>query len=207
MNRDRVEAFSDGVFAVAITLLALNLVVAGPGHGPLLRQLIDQWPAFASYVVSFFMIGIVWVNHHSLLRQFSHVDRVLLFTNLLLLLFVVAIPFATATLADYLLAGGQDAVVAGAMYAVVLEGMALSFTLLFVHALRAGLLVVPLTPEGARAAVLRFGIGALVYLVAFALAFVWAPLVLILAAVTALYYVFERVPLVDASTVEGDAPD
>ena len=129
MNRDRVEAFSDGVFAVAITLLALNLVVAGPGHGPLLRQLIDQWPAFASYVVSFFMIGIVWVNHHSLLRQFSHVDRVLLFTNLLLLLFVVAIPFATATLADYLLAGGQDAVVAGALYAVVLEGMALSFTL------------------------------------------------------------------------------
>ena len=207
MNRDRVEAFSDGVFAVAITLLALNLVVAGPGHGPLLRQLIDQWPAFASYVVSFFMIGIVWVNHHSLLRQFSHVDRVLLFTNLLLLLFVVAIPFATATLADYLLAGGQDAVVAGALYAVVLEGMALSFTLLFVHALRAGLLLVPLTPEGARAAVLRFGIGALVYLVAFALAFVWAPLVLILAAVTALYYVFERVPLVDASTVEGDAPD
>ena len=97
--------------------------------------------------------------------------------------------------------------VAGALYAVVLEGMALSFTLLFVHALRAGLLLVPLTPEGARAAVLRFGIGALVYLVAFALAFVWAPLVLILAAVTALYYVFERVPLVDASTVEGDAPD
>ena len=207
MNRDRVEAFSDGVFAVAITLLALNLVVAGPGHGPLLRQLIDQWPAFASYVVSFFMIGIVWVNHHSLLRQFSHVDRVLLFTNLLLLLFVVAIPFATATLADYLLAGGQDAVVAGALYAVVLVGIALSFTLLFVQALRAGLLVVPLTPEGARAAVLRFGIGALVYLVAFALAFVWAPLVLILAAVTALYYVFERVPLVDASTVEDDAPD
>jgi len=207
MNRDRVEAFSDGVFAVAITLLALNLVVAGPGHGPLLRQLIDQWPAFASYVVSFFMIGIVWVNHHSLLRQFSHVDRVLLFTTLLLLLFVVAIPFATATLADYLLVGGQDAVVAGALYAVVLEGMALSFTLLFVHALRAGLLLVPLTPEGARAAVLRFGIGALVYLVAFALAFVWAPLVLILAAVTALYYVFERVPLEDAPTVEGDAPD
>jgi uncharacterized membrane protein len=208
MGRGRVEAFSDGVFAVAITLLALNLAVAGPGHGPLLHQLADHWPAFAAYVVSFFMIGIVWVNHHSLLRQFSHVDRMLLFSNLLLLLFVVAIPFVTATLADYLLAGGQDARVAGALYAVVLEGMALSFSLMFVHAMRAGLLQVPLTPEGARTAVVGFGVGALVYVVAFALAVVWAPLVLILAAVTALYYVVERVPAEDEqSSREAGTPE
>ena len=63
MDRSRLEAFSDGVFAVAITLLALDLTVAGPGHGRLIDQLYDKWPAFLAYLISFFMIGIVWVNH------------------------------------------------------------------------------------------------------------------------------------------------
>ena len=109
MDRSRLEAFSDGVFAVAITLLALNLTVAGPGHGKLLDQLGSRWPAFLAYLISFFMIGIVWVNHHVLVRAIAAVDRTLLFLNLVLLLFVVLIPFATATVADYLAAHGLDA--------------------------------------------------------------------------------------------------
>ena len=68
MDRSRLEAFSDGVFAVAITLLALNLAVAGPGHGSLLHQLGDGWAKLAAYLISFFVIGIVWVNHHALVR-------------------------------------------------------------------------------------------------------------------------------------------
>ena len=68
MDRSRLEAFSDGVIAVAITLLALNLTVAGPGHGPLVHQLHDKWPAFVAYLISFFIIGIIWVNHHALVR-------------------------------------------------------------------------------------------------------------------------------------------
>ncbi len=99
MDRGRLEAFSDGVFAVAITLLALNLFVAGPGHGPLLRQLADHWPSFVAYLISFFMIGVIWVNHHALVRNIAAVDRTLLFLNLALLLFVVLIPFATGTMA------------------------------------------------------------------------------------------------------------
>ncbi len=99
MDRGRLEAFSDGVFAVAITLLALNLAVAGTGHGPLLHQLGEHWPSFIAYLISFFTIGIIWVNHHALVRSIAVVDRTLLFLNLLLLLFVVVIPFATATLA------------------------------------------------------------------------------------------------------------
>ena len=73
----RLEAFSDGVFAVAITILALNLSVAGPGqHRPgLAAQLGDHWPAFAAYAVSFAAIGIVWVNHHTLFKNFSEIDR------------------------------------------------------------------------------------------------------------------------------------
>jgi uncharacterized membrane protein len=90
----RLEAFSDGVFAVAITLLALDLAVAGPGHGSLAHQLADHWPSFVAYVVSFFVIGITWVNHHALIETFVKVDRSLLFLNLVLLMFVVAIAVA-----------------------------------------------------------------------------------------------------------------
>jgi uncharacterized membrane protein len=87
VDSGRLEAFSDGVFAVAITILALNLSVAGPGqHRPgLAAQLGDHWPAFAAYAVSFAAIGIVWVNHHTLFKNFSEIDRALLFLNLLLL--------------------------------------------------------------------------------------------------------------------------
>ena len=64
MSRGRLEAFSDGVFAVAITLLALNLAVKGPGYGTLAHQLAHQWPGYLAYLISFFTIGIIWVNHH-----------------------------------------------------------------------------------------------------------------------------------------------
>ena len=99
MDRSRLEAFSDGVFAVAITLLALNLTVTGPGGARLTDQLGSHWPAFVAYLISFFMIGIIWVNHHALVKTVKTVDRTLLFLNLVLLLFVVLIPFATATVA------------------------------------------------------------------------------------------------------------
>ena len=70
MDRSRLEAFSDGVFAVAITLLALNLTIDGPGHGTRLQhQLGEHRPSFAAYLISFFMIGIIWVNHHALIKS------------------------------------------------------------------------------------------------------------------------------------------
>ena len=86
MDRSRLEAFSNGVIAVAITLLALDLTVAGPGHGQLAHQLAEHWPAFLAYVISFLTIGIIWVNHHALIRTIKTVTRTLLFLNLLLLL-------------------------------------------------------------------------------------------------------------------------
>lgn len=206
MDRARLESFSDGVFAVAITLLALNLAVPGPGHGALLHQLGHQWPVYVAYVVSFFVIGVLWVNHHSLFGQIERVDRGLLFANLCLLLFVVAIPFITSTLADYLLTGGQDARVAAVLYALVMEGMGLSFTLMFAYLVRAGLLVAPLTPEASRAATLRFGLGSGAYLVAVVAAFVWAPLVLIIAGGTTGYYILERVPSAPAAPAAPATP-
>jgi uncharacterized membrane protein len=192
MDRGRLEAFSDGVFAVAITLLALNLAVSGPGHGPLLRQLGQHWPSFVAYLISFFVIGIIWVNHHGLVRNIAVVDRTLLFLNLLLLLFVVAIPFATSTMATYLTGSGMDAHVAMALYALVLEGMALSFAAIFWWMLHEGRTHQTLPPEARRGAWLQFSIGVLIYLVAFAVAFISAPAALAIIGLTAAYYIFER---------------
>jgi uncharacterized membrane protein len=95
VTKTRLEAFSDGVFAVAITLLALDLAVGGPGPDSLAHQLGDKWPSYVAYVVSFFIVGITWVNHHSC-SAIALVDRTLLFLNLLLLMFIVAILSGTA---------------------------------------------------------------------------------------------------------------
>jgi uncharacterized membrane protein len=194
MDGGRLEAFSDGVFAVAITLLALNLAVPGPGHGPLGRQLTQHWPSFAAYVVSFLTIGIIWVNHHTLFKNFAKIDRTLLFLNLLLLFFVVAIPFATATIASYLGKAGADAVLGAVVFQGVFEGMSLSFALLFWWSIRHEHLKVALTPAGARAAVIRFGAGNIAYLVAIGIA-VLSPLAsLLVSGLVAAYYVFEHTP-------------
>src|SRR5690242_17805180 len=131
MESNRLEAFSDGVFAVAITLLALDLALPHPGHVSLTRQLSDHWPSFAAYLVSFLTIGIIWVNHHTLFNNIAHVDRPLLFINLLLLFFVVSIPFVTTMLADYLRERTHDASVAAAIYEGVFTAMGLSFGFLF----------------------------------------------------------------------------
>jgi uncharacterized membrane protein len=194
VSRGRLEAFSDGVFAVAITLLALNLGVDGPGHGSLVQQLGDRWPVFVSYLVSFFTIGIIWVNHHALIDNIAVVTRTLLFLNLVLLLFVVAIPAATSLMALYLIRGDTDSHVAMAIYAAVFEGMALSFAAIFGWSLGEGRTRHPVPEEARRSAWWRFSIGALIYIFAIALAFVSAPATLAIIGIVALYYIVERTP-------------
>ena len=191
MSRGRLEAFSDGVFAVAITLLAFNLAVAGPGHGPLLRQLTDHWPAFVAYLISFFTIGIIWVNHHSVIDNIALVTRTLLILNLLLLLFVVAIPFGTATMATYLTDSGQDANVAMAVYVATLLGMGLGFAGIFAWSLGAGRTHRPIPAGARRAVVFRFTIGSVCYLLALGIAFVSPAAALAIVGLVAVYYIFE----------------
>jgi TMEM175 potassium channel family protein len=189
VDRSRFESFSDGVFAVAITLLALDLAVAGPGHGSLLSQLGHHWPSFAAYVISFFMIGIIWVNHHALVQNIAVFNRTLMFLNLLLLMFVVAIPFATSTMAAYLTGGGRDAEVAAALYALAFEAMGLSFAILFEWTLREDArLHQPLPADRRWEARLRFYGGQIVYIAAIGVAFVMPAAVLVMTAAVAVYY-------------------
>jgi len=174
---------------VAITLLALDLTVAGPGHGSLLAQLGHHWPSFAAYVISFFMIGVIWVNHHALVLNIAVFNRTLMFLNMLLLMFVVAIPFATSTMAAYLADGGRDAQVAAALYALAFEAMGASFALLFEWTLRdEGRLHQPLPSARRWEARLRFYGGQVVYIAAIGVAFVMPAAVLVMSAAVAVYY-------------------
>lgn len=100
----RTEAFSDGVFAIAITLLVLELRVPGTGDGVSLAQgLLNAWPSFFAFGTSFITILIMWMNHHNLFTYFRRVDRRLMLLNGLLLLFVALTPFTTLLVADHLL--------------------------------------------------------------------------------------------------------
>lgn len=204
MDRSRLEAFSDGVFAVAITLLALDLTVEGPGHGRLIDQLYDKWPSFVAYLISFFMIGIVWVNHHALVRSISKVDRLLLFLNLVLLLFVVLIPFATSTEAAYFPHNNNDARLAMALYAGVFLGMSAGFSGIFEWTLHGERVYQPLPPERHWAARARFAGGALVYVLALVVAIFNAVASFILIALVAVYYILENTPVYAAPGRSGD---
>ena len=194
VETSRAEAFSDGVFAVAITLLALDL---RPGEGATLgEQLLDRDAIahYAAYVVSFVVIGIIWVNHHSVFRQITRVDRVLLFANLLLLLFVAAIPFPTALLAEHL-GDATDSHPAAFAYSAVMFLMGASFGLVWWWAVRGGrLLDRPMRPAEERVALRRFTVGTAAYLSLMALAWLSAPLTLAGHLLVAVYYVLDQVP-------------
>ena len=101
MQTSRVEAFSDGVFAIAITLLILSVGIDRAPHGDLGTYLVDLWPAYLAYAVSFLTIGIMWVNHHLLFDHFARVDRPMLLLNILLLMLIAFVPFPTRIAAEF----------------------------------------------------------------------------------------------------------
>jgi uncharacterized membrane protein len=216
VDRSRLEAFSDGVFAVAITLLALNLIVARPGHDdPLLHQLGTHWPVFVAYLISFFMIGIVWVNHHGLVRGIAVVDRTLLFLNLVLLLFVVMIPWATATVANYLATylaphgsyAHRDTQIAMMIYGGVFLGMSIGFGGIFEWTLHGEHTYRRLPIDRHWAARIRFVGGAIVYIIAIAVAEFNAVAAFVIIALVAIYYIFQRTPDAYQAPADADSAD
>lgn len=199
METNRVEAFSDGVIAIAITLLILEIRVpeTEPGHS-LAQALGAQWPSYAAYAVSFAVIGIMWVNHHRIFHLIKAVDRPLLFINLLLLMFIAAVPFPTALLAEYLNEGARDSHVAAAVYSINATGCALAFNMMWRWIVRKGdLLRDGVSVENLRRGTKRFTLGLIVYPIAIGLSFVSAPLTLALHALVAVYYVVDQLALQD----------
>jgi uncharacterized membrane protein len=188
----RLEAFSDGVIAVAITLLVLNIHVPAPplqhGH-TLAHELARNWPVYAAYVTSFLTIGIIWINHHVMIRRLREPDHMILFLNLLLLMSIALLPFATDLMAAYLKqSSGQH--LAAAIYSGAFLVMALFFATLNRHLL----LVKPqrlreqISLERRRQILYRSVSGVIPYAIATALAIVSPYVTLAICGALAVFY-------------------
>lgn len=191
MTTERLEAFSDAVFAIAITLLVLEIAVPEEHTDGLAHALAAQWPTYLAYVVSFFIIGIIWINHHAVFSAFDRADRTLLMLNLLLLAWVALIPWPTSLIATYMREGGEDEQVAALVYAGTMAGMGITFSALWIYATRRRRLVAEwLSDDQIRARTARFVLGAPLYLVAMAASSIAAVVSVAIIGVLAVYYAF-----------------
>jgi uncharacterized membrane protein len=189
VETSRLETFSDGVFAIAITLLVL-LFETPELHGEesLGHVLLDQWPSYVSYVVSFVTIGIIWVNHHTIFRLVGRVDRVFLFVNVLFLMCVAFIPYPTAVISRYV--RSDDASAAAVMYGLSLTATAICFNALWQYAARGFRLLAADADRREVAGITRsYWPGAFLYAGATAVALVSATASVALFLLLALFYV------------------
>jgi uncharacterized membrane protein len=166
----RVEAFSDGVFAIAITLLVLDLRTPNaPSDVGLTRALLSQWPQYLGFLTSFATIGIMWINHHRLFTLIGRVDHGLLILNTLLLLGITFVPYPTGLMAAYIsLPGEQTAVF---VYTGTFTVIAIIFNTLWRYASHEGkLLEVDAAPEAVEAITRQYRWGPAFYLASFLIA-------------------------------------
>jgi TMEM175 potassium channel family protein len=175
----RVEAFSDGVFAIAITLLILEIrVPADIPAGGLWAALTGLWSSYAAYALSFLIIGIMWANHHNIFRYIGRANHAFVMLNVALMFWVAFLPFPTAVLARYLpLAGDRTA--ATVLYGGTLTLTALCYNVLWRYAATRRRLLLPEADQHLVDGVTReYRFGPLFYLVATLVAFVsvWASL-------------------------------
>jgi uncharacterized membrane protein len=183
----RVEAFSDGVMAIAITLLVLDLKVPTEAEsqeaGSLIGALGQHWPSYLAYQAAFLTIGIIWLNHRAFVDKIRRFDNRLHWLNLALLLGVATLPFPTALLAAYLADGGAPASTAAAVYGLLSVATALPWLLMWRHIVRhPELLEPPYGPDHARLELRRATIGPLIYILA-------VPLALFLPLAALIFYI------------------
>lgn len=183
MKTNRVEAFSDGVMAILITIMVLELK---PPQDPNPTSLASMWPTFFAYILSFIIIAIYWVNHHHLIHLVTRVDSVILWANMNLLFWISLIPWVTVYLGD-----NHALPFPVALYAAISTAGAFSFFLL-----RASIArhhheaeFKKLNKKMAR----KNLIAILIYIAAIPAAFVYTPLALVMIALPAsMYFVPER---------------
>jgi uncharacterized membrane protein len=191
-DTDRLEAFSDAVIAIAITLLVLEVRVPEHDeiHGTrdLWRALRDLWPSYLGYLLSFVIIGIMWANHHEIFRHVARTDHYLILANTLFLLCVGFLPFPTALLAEYLSEPGERTAVV--VYSGWLLVTALSYYLLWWYPSHDRRLIAPDADlRAVNTITRRFRLGPPSYLLAFVLAWLYPPASLALLGLLALLYV------------------
>ncbi len=195
----RIEAFSDGVFAIAITLLIIEIGVPHvSGNESLASALGDLWPSYGAYVLSFVMIGIYWVNHHSLFRLFVRTDHYFLMLNVFFLMAIAFLPFPTAVLGEYLdNAQRRDAAVR--LYSFGLLLPAFGWIVVWLYANARGLVDERLAPEYVRFLTVQYLLSNLLYGTALLLSFLdpWIALVIVVG-LTLLYLLPPRRPRYDA---------
>lgn len=183
----RIEAFSDGVFAIAITLLILEIRVPATSQTHLARLLLQQWPSYLAFLLSFAFIGIMWINHHRLFTHIRQADDVLLILNLLLMLGVTFVPFPTQVLASRL--RGPDQRTAALFFNGTYVVIAVFFNVLWQHAVSHDL--VPATArESANRISRQYAFGPVVYGICLLLAWFSVPVSLGLNVALAIFFVF-----------------
>jgi uncharacterized membrane protein len=192
VSTTRLETFADGVFAIAATLLILNVDAQIGEHSSALgHRLLEIWPSYIAYAVSFVTIGIIWSNHHTVMAQLGRVDRTFLMLNVLLLLCVAFVPFPTRLIAEHL-RDRHDLEAAALAYGATMTVMSIAYFTLWIYASHAGrLLHTNADPRVVSGITRSYLPGTPVYLTATLIAFV-APLAsVIMFAAIALFYVIE----------------
>jgi uncharacterized membrane protein len=183
----RLEAFSDGVFAIAATLLILDVRLSG--HGSVAHQLVHAWPSYAAYAISFATLGIVWVNHHTVFAQIDRVDRRFLFINVLFLMVIAFSPFPTRVLAEHLREGSKAAAFA---YGLTYTLMAICYGALWFYAAIGRRLIAQNADQRTVSGISRsFRPGWAIYALATLSSLISAWLAVALYAAIALFYVLE----------------
>jgi uncharacterized membrane protein len=180
----RLETFADGVFAIAATLLILDVKLSG--HGSVSHQLVHAWPSYAAYAISFATLGIVWVNHHTVFSQIGRVDRTFLFINIAFLMVIAFSPFPTRVLAEHLREGSKAAAFA---YGLTFTSMAVCYGALWFYAAIGRRLIAPEADQRTVSGISRsFAPGWAIYSLATLSSLISAWLAVALYAAIALFY-------------------
>ncbi|MHB8411805.1 MAG: TMEM175 family protein [Candidatus Acidiferrales bacterium] len=192
MNKGRFEAFSDSVYAFAITLLILGLALPAfknppPSDRELAHALLHLWPNLLAYVLSFAVIGIMWQNHHAIFRLVEKIDRMTIFLNLALLGVTVFIPFATSTLGAYPSMRSSTF-----LYGLTLTSSATVYNLLLSHLTRTGAFHANVSDATIRETAIAYRIGWATYTIATLVSLVAPILSFALYLLVAGYFLFPR---------------
>lgn len=171
----RLETFADGVMAIAITLLILDVKVPASDDGHTLTyHLLHMWPSYVGYAVSFLTIGVIWVNHHHMFKLIERTNHAFLILNGVFLMTIAFLPWPTAVVAAYLRGDPGDRSAATFTYGATMVAISVMFNVVWRYAVVHGLLTPGLDPDGVRRASKNYLAGPTVYGVATLVA-PWAP--------------------------------